>query len=170
MRIAPNPVLSGRVVGIPDGPAGVARTLAVMRSLVRQFRVDPGIRQAATSIIFLTPEKNDVFECRALFEYVRDHVRYTRDVYDVETLSTPDKTLSGLIGDCDDQSVLLAAFFEAVGYPTRFVIAGYSDPQTFEHVYLQVFAADTWIDCDPTEPEPFGWFPPDATCIAFERV
>jgi hypothetical protein len=170
MRIAPNPVLSGRLVDIPDGSAGVARTLAVMRALVRQFRVDPGIRQSATSIVFLTPEKHDISECRALFEYVRDHVRYTRDVYDVETLSTPDKTLAGLIGDCDDQTVLLASLFESVGYPTRFVIAGYSDPSVFEHVYLQVFASENWIDCDPTEQEPFGWSPPDPQCIAYERV
>lgn len=170
MRNAPAPSLTAELLSIPDGPAGTARTLAVMRALVRQYRTNPYIRQTATGIVFLTPEKDDVSECRALFEYVRDHIRYTRDIYDVETISTPDKTLQGLIGDCDDQTVLLASLLEAVGYPTRFVIAGYTDDRTFEHVYLQVFALDQWIDCDPTEPHPFGWAPPDAACIAFERV
>lgn len=170
MRIAPVPQLSAVVVGIPDGMAGTARTLATMRAIVQRFRVDPGIRQAATSIVFLTPEKDDISECRALFEYVRDHIRYTRDVYDVETLSTPDKTLSGLIGDCDDQTVLLASLYESVGYPTRFVVAGYNDPRQYEHVYMQVFCADQWVDCDPTEHVVFGWAPPDPVCIAYENV
>lgn len=170
MRIAPAPTLTGQVVGIADGMPGITDTLARMRAMVRRFRVNMDIRRAATSIVFLTPEKDDISECRALFEFVRDHVRYTRDVYDVETLSTPDKTLTGLIGDCDDQTVLLASLFESVGYPTRFVVAGYSDPSLYEHVYLQVHASDHWIDCDPTEHEPFGWFPPDAVCIAYEIV
>lgn len=170
MRIAPAPFLSGRVVEIADGMAGTSETLARMRAMVRAYRSNLNIRRAAASIVFLTPEKDDISECRALFEFVRDHVRYTRDIYDVETLSTPDKTLTGLIGDCDDQTVLLASLCEAVGYLTRFVVAGYSDPQQFEHVYMQVHCFDQWVNCDPTEHEPFGWAPPDPVCIAFERV
>lgn len=169
MRIAPLPRLSGVVVGIAEGHAGTLQTLGAMRALVRRWRVDPSIRQAATSIAFLTPEKDEFAECRAVFEWVRDNVRYFRDVHNVETLTTPDKTLSGLVGDCDDQTVLLASLFESIGYPTRFVIAAYTRAE-FEHVYLQVFCGDQWIDCDPTEHEPFGWAPPDPITVAYESI
>jgi transglutaminase-like putative cysteine protease len=62
----------------------------------------------------------------ALFEYVRDHIRYIKDPVGVESVSDPYYTLARMVGDCDDQAVLLAALYESVGFPTRFVIAGYN--------------------------------------------
>lgn len=170
MRLAPTPALSGCVVPMAAGLPGVYQTIGAMRALVTQYRTHPAIRQAATSAAFLTPERDEFAECSALFAWVRDSVRYVRDVHNVETLTTPDKTMAGLIGDCDDQATLLAALFESIGYPTRFVIAGYHYPGEFEHVYVQVYACDQWIDCDPTEHRPFGWSPPDPVCLAFEAV
>lgn len=170
MRLAPTPILTGHTVPLAGGLPGVLQTLGAMRALVSAYRVHPTIRQAATSAAFLTPERDEFSECRAVFQYVRDSIRYIRDVHDVETLSTPDKTLHGMIGDCDDQATLLCAMFESIGYPTRFVVAGYSDPRQFDHVYAQVFACGQWIDCDPTEHHPFGWSPPDPYCIAVETV
>jgi hypothetical protein len=169
MILAPQPELSGHIVYISGGVAGVYQTIAAMRKLVNQYKIDPMIRQSATSAIFLTPEKDDLSEVAALFSVVRDGCRYTKDILGIETLSSPDKTLIGKIGDCDDQATLLAALIESVGYPTRFVIAGYHN-EDYEHVYLQVWAADQWIDLDPTEPHPMGWEPPGATVKAFEVV
>jgi len=141
-----------------------------MRRLVREYRKHPDIRQAATTAVFLTPERDELSEVRALFLYVRDGIRYVRDVHEVETLSSPDKTLAGMVGDCDDQSTLLASLLEAIGYPTRFVVAGYSAPGELEHVYLQAFAQGEWIDMDPTESWPMGYAPPDPVTVMIERV
>ena len=167
------PVLSGvtcQSVTISDGLPGIYQTLDRMRGLVRQFRVDPAIRQAAIGATFLTPEKDHLCEIDACFSLVRDGVRYVRDINDVETIATPMITMASKIGDCDDQSVLLASLFESIGYPTRFVIAGYSEPGVFEHVYLQVYAANCWIDCDPTEQHPLGWSAPDPVCLSVENI
>lgn len=169
MLTAPTPHLSGNIVHIANGTAGIYQTLAAMRQMVNACKTDFAIRQAATSVVFLTPEKDEIAEVRALFEFVRDRIRYTKDIYGVETLSTPDKTLAGMVGDCDDQTTLLAAMLESVGYPTRFVIAGYNGGE-FEHVYLQVWMMGQWVGLDPTEPQPMGWEPPDPTIIAYERV
>ncbi|MBK9497435.1 MAG: transglutaminase domain-containing protein [Xanthomonadales bacterium] len=142
-----------------------------MREIVRAYRVNLDIRQAATNTIFLTPERDELSEVHALFSLVRDSVRYVRDVHDVETISSPDVTLAGRVGDCDDQTVLLASLLESVGYQTRFVVAGYSEPGALEHVYLQVLAAGDWINCDATEQgQPLGWAPPGAVCLYIERV
>lgn len=170
MNLAPTIPYSGHVVGLADGSRGVFQTLRQMRALVRSGRVDPMVRQAATSVVFLMPEKDQAAEARAIFEYVRDTIRYLQDVHDVETLSTAQMTLAGQVGDCDDQVILLCSMLETIGYPTRFVVAGYSDPSLYDHVYCQVFAAGQWIDCDPTEHRAFGWAPPDPLIISIEKV
>ena len=74
------------------------------------------------------------------------------------------------VGDCDDKSTLLATLFECAGYPTRFVLAGYTYPGVFEHIYVQVFAGGDWINADATEPQALGFAPPDPVALDFERV
>ncbi len=170
MRLAPQLQLAGVTVTIRGGVAGVRQTLDAMRSMVRRYRVDPAIRQAATSIVFLTPEKDELGEVDALFRWVQEHVRYVRDVHEVETLSAPDKVLAGRVGDCDDQATLLATMLEAIGYPTRFVATGYQRAGELEHVHLQVFAGGDWIDLDPTEREAVGWAPPGPVAMLIERT
>ena len=170
MMLAPQPQLSGRILTLSGGLRGIRQTLDAMRRMVRSYRTDPALRQAATSIVFLTPERDELAEVESLFTWVQQNVRYVRDVLEVETLMTPDKTLLSRLGDCDDQSTLLATLLEAVGYPTRFVAAGYSDPGNVDHVYLQAFVRGQWIDMDPTEPRPMGWAPPQPVAMIIEGV
>jgi transglutaminase-like putative cysteine protease len=144
------------------------QTLRQMRAMVKACKIEPAIISAASQIVFLTPENDSRAELDALFNWVRDYVRYTRDVHGVETLADPVTTMRRRCGDCDDQTTLLATFFEAVGYPTRFVVAGYHGAD-FEHVYLQVMDSNgNWIDADPTVRNWLGWSPPDPTVIFFE--
>lgn len=173
MMLAPSPpLLSGAPFTYADGAPGVYQTLGIMRALVRHYKVNPCIRQAATSAVFLTPEKNDLHEVETLFYLVRDNIRYVRDICDVETISTPDITLAGRIGDCDDKTVLLCSLLEAIGYKTRFVIAGYNMAGHYEHVYCQVFVPvlGDWVACDTTERGPLGYEPPNPVAYAVERI
>lgn len=170
MRLAPHPQWNATLARMPNGRAGVFHTLRLMRQLVNEARTDPAIIQTAVSAAFLVPEKDEGNEARSIFEFVRDHVRYVRDVLGVETLADPRMTLRRMVGDCDDQVTLLAALLESVGYPTRFVVAGYSQPGVFDHVYLQTLVNGEWVDADPTEPQPFGWAPPFPVVIEIERV
>jgi transglutaminase-like putative cysteine protease len=142
------------------GVAGVFQTLRKMREAVIRGRRSMKIRQAALSIVFLQPEKNEFMQANALFEFVRDYIKYIKDVNEVETVSTAEKTLESQIGDCDDQCILLASLAESVGIPTKFVLAGYNSNQSFEHVYCALFVGDEWICADPTEANVFGWCPP----------
>lgn len=169
MMLAPAPSLSGSIVQISNGVVGIEDTIRAMRELVNRCKSDLNIRQAATSTVFLTPEKDEWSEAESLFHFVRDHIRYTRDIHGLETLMAPPTVLASRLGDCDDQACLLACMLEAVGYPTRFVVAGYNG-QDFEHVYVQAWLGSRWVDMDPTEPHPMGWTPPGATVIAAESV
>lgn len=170
MFLAPTPTLNGTVRPLKSGKAGVFQTLKVMRQLVNAARLDPQLRQVATSAVFLKPQKDELAEVTTLFNLVQSQIRYTGDVNNVETLQTPQITLASRIGDCDDMTSLLCTLFECIGYPTRFVVAGYGGSLDFSHVYAQVFAAGDWIDCDATEPYPIGWAGPNPSVIFYEAV
>jgi hypothetical protein len=170
MYLPQSPSLSGAVVMIPDGTPGIHATLRAMRQLVRDYRTSVEIRGVALSLLALTPPKDATAEIVALFEFVRDRIRYVGDVLDVETLTTPDKTLALAAGDCDDKAVLLAALLESVGYITRFVVAGYNIPDVFEHVFVQAMLPDgCFISLDPTEDESAGFEPPNPVAYFVER-
>jgi len=161
MFLAPEIEYTQQSRTLADGEPGIFQTIATMRALVDAAKKSPVIRQAAINTIFMHPAQYDCAEVIALFEMVRDNVRYTKDINGVETLATPEKTLAMRIGDCDDLSVLLAALLESVGYPTRFVIDSY-DGEQWSHVYLCAYCEGQWIALDPTEQVPAGWMPPDA--------
>ena len=170
MNLAPQIHLHGTLSYLDDGYRGTMQTIGTMRALVNAYRVDPVIRQAAVSVLFLTPEREGLSRPIELFEWVRSHVRYVPDVLDVETITTPDKTLQTLAGDCDDQALLLATLYESVGYPTRFVVTGYTFADQFEHVFVQVCVDGEWFDVDPTEREGFGNAAPGETVRYTEGV
>jgi len=154
---------------LPSDAAGTRDTLAIMRTLVRKFKRDPMMRDAAISLLAGLKPRDWSGEVRAIFEYARDRIRYTRDVSGVETIQTPPVTMELEAGDCDDKSTLLAALLESVGHPTRFVAAGYQEPGRYSHVYVETKIKDRWVPLDATVAQPFGWRPrhPAASMIVF---
>jgi transglutaminase-like putative cysteine protease len=144
---------------LPSGPEGVKATLNIMRALVRAYKKIPTVRNFAATLVSRAPQKDYRSEVKALHEFVRDRIRYVRDIRGVETIQTPEKTLQLGFGDCDDKSTLLATLLEAIGHPTRFVAVSKSDPGTFTHVYVETRIGDKWIGLETTEPVAMGWKP-----------
>lgn len=171
MRIAAAPVFETNLMRAPGGRASTHHTVRVMRQMVNAARIDPLMINQAVGMIHAVPAKDELAEISALFDFVLNHVRYTRDIAGLETLCDPRMTMIRQVGDCDDKATLLATLLECVGYPTRFVMASYSGGD-FEHVYLQVFVPHSgeWLDLDPTEHKPMGWAAPDATHFWIENV
>lgn len=131
-----------------------------MAQLVRQARIDPQIRELAIKLVGWIPPKQWRREVEALFNFVRNNVRYVRDINRVETVQTPVKTLEYSAGDCDDMVTLLSSLLEAIGYETRFVAMGLR-PGHFQHVFLEAqLPSGEWMALDPTEPVRAGWRPP----------
>ena len=140
---------------LPEGKAWTLATLKVMRQIVRAAKKRPAIRFQAIQLTQNLPNKNYYLEAQALHDFVRDDIRYIRDVRDVETIAYPEITLKTGAGDCDDKVVLLASLLESIGHPTRFVAIGRA-PQHFEHVYLETKIGERWVASETTEPWPFG--------------
>lgn len=143
-----------------DGIDGVAQTLAIMRNLVRRSKKHPVIRTAAVRLVNNLPQKDYVNEIRAIHRFVRDNIRYTRDIRGAETLQFPEITMKERAGDCDDKSVLLASLLESINTPTRFVAVGYQ-PGEFCHVLVEARVGSSWIPIETTEYQDIGWYPPN---------
>lgn len=112
-------------------------------------------------------QKDFAGEARRLLEYVRDNIRYVRDIADVETLHDPVTLLKVGAGDCDDKAILLAALLLSIGHDRlRFVAAAF-EPGQFSHVWLQDEVYGKWIDLEPTEPIAYGRSVPTSDAVGF---
>ncbi|MGH8742860.1 MAG: transglutaminase-like domain-containing protein [Burkholderiales bacterium] len=132
-----------------------------MSRLAKDGRKNPVIRDTAARLVQGLSSKNYSGEIGHLFDFVRDKIRYTRDIDGVETLHFPEVVLEQGYGDCDDKAVLLASLLGAIGHRTRFIAVGF-EPGNYSHVLTQVqFGNGKWLSLDPTENRPIGWFPPN---------
>jgi len=105
----------GRLTPLPPGDEGVKQTLRRMSEIAREYSKHPAIIRLARAIVHSCPVKDFACEARALFEWVRDNIRWTRDVYGVETLATPIRTLEMRAGDClPAGTLLLTSAYELV--------------------------------------------------------
>lgn len=153
-------MMKAKLMGIPAGRDGTFATLKLMRGLVRKYKADLSIRLLAQKITRKLPEKNYTLEAVYIHAFVRDKIRYVKDVNGIETLQTPVNTIKIGSGDCDDKSILVASLLESIGHPTRFIACGFL-PDTFSHVFVQTKIGTKWIGVETTEKWPLGRFPPN---------
>lgn len=159
MRLSAAPITQ-QLQAIPDGKAGILATLKIMRNLVRESKKSLRVRSLALQITQNLPAKNWALEVSALHEWVKNNIRFVRDIRDVETVHDAERVLYFKQGDCDDKSILFASLAESIGHPTRFVAVGFS-PEMYEHVYTETLIGRKWVASDTTENRPFGWSAPD---------
>lgn len=112
-------------------------------------------------------QKDFTGEARRCLEYVRDNIRYVRDIADVETLHDPVTLLKIGAGDCDDKAILLAALLLSIGHDRLRFIAMAQAPDQYGHVWLQDYIGGCWVDLEPTEPIPFGSSVPKTGAVSF---
>lgn len=150
------------VVKLATGRAGTLQTLAAMRKFVDEYKVAPQVRELSLRLVNNHAQKDYLAEIKSLYLYVKERIRYTRDVYGVETVQTPLKTLEYKAGDCDDKSTLLAAMLESIGFETRFHAMG-RGAGAICHVIVEVLNPLTgmWIPLETTQDVSIGWLPPD---------
>jgi hypothetical protein len=159
------------------------KRLEIIKNIAKMRGRDPRIRNIAVDIIkkARVAPRDYQGQAAALLRWVQD----PRNVYYVnepgEYLQDPIYTLKVGYGDCDDQSLLLCAFFEAVRLPWRLVIGGLCPDGTkggkktrfiegtqfpqgckWAHIYCMVgdhpFHPKNWFFAETTIPKvPLGW-------------
>lgn len=149
--------LAGNATSVPllEGDAGTEQTIALIRQEVDQALRDPVVRQAAGAIVSAVRPYNDAAEVRAIYDWVLRNIRFTKDPYGKETISSARWTLTHRFGDCDDiNAVLLPSLLGAVGYQTRLVTISSNPhvPEQFSHVYAEVLLRGRWVPIDAARP------------------
>lgn len=124
------------------------------------------VRNTAIALTQGLGDKDFRGEACACLAFVRDQIRYVRDIYDVEIMATPDWLLKIKAGDCDDKAVLLASLLSSIGHPVRFVAVAF-EPNQFSHVWVQDHVYGAWLDLEATEPYACGQAIPTADAVEF---
>jgi Transglutaminase-like superfamily len=147
------------VMPLSDGDAGTAETIDVIRRLVDQGVKDPVVNRTAIAILQAARVRSYDFlgEIRAIYNWVRQNIRFVRDISGKETLRTPREILEVRAGDCDDiNAILLPALLGTIGVPTRVVtVASHpAAPDQFSHIYAEAQLAGGWIALDAARRNP----------------
>lgn len=140
---------------LPEGVEGVRATLNLMARLARAGKKSLPVRLAAQQLTNHLPQKDWLAEVAELHRFVRDRIRYVRDVRGVETVQAPERTLQLKSGDCDDKATLLAALLESIGHPARFHAIGFRRGH-FSHVFPETRIGRRWLALETTEPWEVG--------------
>jgi transglutaminase-like putative cysteine protease len=152
------------MVRVPAGKPGTLESAKIIGKLIAEGAKDFLVRQTAIDIFRRrrVPAKDRLGEICALFEWVRRNIRYTRDIFQVETLHTARRMLQLRAGDCDDMAILLGAMLKSTGHPVRLCLVGFrrDQPHLYSHIYPEVQCRNRWIALDATMPQPMGWAPP----------
>jgi transglutaminase-like putative cysteine protease len=148
---------------IPDGDAGVQRTVQIMQGLAhgKWGAKSWKVRQVAVEAARGTERGMD--EMSAVLDWVKRNIEFRGETG--ETLQSPEATIELGAGDCDCQSTLAAAMLNWLGYQTRFkTIALIDSPDELSHVYVEVKdkRSGQWVPLDPTVARSWpGWEPDD---------
>lgn len=154
--------------------------LAVLRQIAESSGRDPRIRGTAVRILqeANVPPRDYAGQVEALHRWVQANIYYVNEPDEV--FQDPLFTLEKRYGDCDDQQLLLMAFYESIALPWRFVISGwktswfgkrtpyrwiegtpYNGEPNFDHIYGMVGyppgRPTEWKFVEPTLPVPTGW-------------
>lgn len=139
----------------------LADTLRVMR--VKANEQKKSLRPLAESICKGLEPGDYNSEILALYAWVRQNIRYTRDIHNVEYVKAPQRLIESGQGDCDDIACLLASLCMALGNECRFAVVGF-EPNNPSHVFCQVAVRGRaeggnakgeacWVTLDPVADE-----------------
>ena len=152
------------LIRVPRGRRGALESARLIGRLIADGAKDFCVRQKAIEIFRRcgVRPKDHWGEIRALFECVRNNIRYTRDIFEVETLHTARRMLDLRAGDCDDMTILLGAMLKSTGHPVRLCLAGFQRgfPHLYSHIYPEVRLGRHWVPIDATVRHSIGWAPP----------
>lgn len=160
---------------IGRGDAAIEETVQKMAKIIDVSAKNPLVREWDRSILDGVFVNQRLDEVKAIHNFVRDHVRYTRDPSGWEYVQTPPILLASIreflekkaarpIGDCDDMTVLSLSLMKAVGFPVMIKTVGYNG--RFSHVYGMVYVNGRWIPTDTVRPDRWlGWEAPNVTRI-----
>lgn len=161
----------------------IEQRLATIQRYVREGVQDGRMRKLALDITRNCPERDGLCEAKAIYDYVKQNVRYTGDiapiawedgtVEGVDLYQMGSRTLEFGGGDCDDQSILTATLLALNGITPRLRVMKERKRDDWSHIYpgalLPKFGGEKFIALDTTLPgnDKFGVEVPAADTLDF---
>jgi len=161
----------------------IEERLASIQKLVHKSVQDPEMRKLALQITSRCPERDGQCEAKAVYDYVKQNVRYTGDVAPIrfpngevegiDLYQSARRTLEFGGGDCDDQSILVATLLALNGITPRLRVMKERKNEDWSHIYplggLPKTAPTNWVALDTTLPgnNEFGTEVPHADALDF---
>ena len=165
-----------QVMGIPrseeyigTGDQAIYRTVDKMKQIITDSSKNTYVRVWAKKIVSRVQVNQKKAEASAIFDFVRDHIRYTKDPLGFEYIQTPPVLLEDIrlytegrgdrpVGDCDDMTVLSLSLLKAIGFNVAIKVVSFTPSKKFGHVYGLVQVGYDWVPFDCVRPDQdMGW-------------
>jgi transglutaminase-like putative cysteine protease len=165
-----------QVMGIPrteenigTGDEAIYRTVDKMKQIINDSSKNTYVREWAKNVVSRVEVNDKQGEATAIFNFVRDNVRYTKDPFGFEYLQTPPVMLEDIrlfqsgqgdrpVGDCDDMTLLSLSLLKSIGFPVAIKVVSFKPSGKFGHVYGLAQVGSQWIPFDCVRPDQdMGW-------------
>ena len=120
------PTLQMREVATLEG------RIRILEDFVRKGIRNPLVRAVALEVVSQCPARNDWCEIGQIFYFIKRNVRYTQDIFGIDTYQHPARTLQWRGGDCFSEGTLLLT------EDFRFV------PVEFAYNGMRIWGKDAW--------------------------
>ena len=136
-----------RIVRVPKGPRGTIASAGLIANLIREGARDFYVRQRRSRFFERRARRPRTAGRRwcALFNWVRNNIRYTRDIFRTELLHTARRMLELRAGDCDDMTILLGAMLISNRTSGSAGVGGFPrrrKPHAYSHIYPEVMSTE----------------------------
>jgi hypothetical protein len=162
----------------------IEQRIASIQKMIEKGVMDPNMTKLAMKITAHCPERDGKCEAKAIYKYVKKHMRYTGDVAPIkrsngsvegiDRYATPQRSLEFGGGDCDDQVAVVATLGSSIGLVTRLRVTAQPGEDDYSHIYpiigLPKFAPTQFVAVDTTLPgmSKFGVEYPSARQMDFD--
>jgi transglutaminase-like putative cysteine protease len=126
--------------------------IQMIANLIEEGSKSPFIRELALKIVKDVPEKAWLQEAKAIFEWVKENIKYRRDVFCKDSYHTAERIVELGSGDCDDMVILMNSLLCSIGFRTGARIISSRPDRGFHHIYSLVeIPGDGWYALDATD-------------------
>lgn len=154
-------LIRDRVVTPALTGAELAKTRAILAEILRGAPASANGHRAGRWLIL-----------QRIFWWVRSRIRYVLDPSRRELFQAVGVTLANGIGDCDDQTALVATLAKAAGFRVAARVIRLTRDGGYRHIYpvalLEGPRGAQWVALDTTAPHPPGWEPRHAKKLELE--
>src|SRR5258708_5940357 len=140
------------------GDAGTEQTIWKLRGLIDDAWKNSYVNRTAIDIVRNAGVQpyDSWGQIRAIYNWILANFYFVNDPVTKEALRPTTELLDLMAGDCDDiNSNMLPALLGTIGYETRFITiaADPEHPDSFSHIYVEVFQDGQWYPLDASRPD-----------------